>query len=269
MTDPHTAAVPDRLSPSSIPANRISGLDGLARVLGVDGSAAGTAALPAAAPVSRLGALSERYESGGRGAGTVSSGLRDPGGVSYGLYQMSSKTGTVAAFLAAEGVRWSRDFIGKTPGSPAFGECWTAIAARDPVAFAQAQHAFIERTHYRPLVRTVQGQTGLDLDTRSAAVRDVCWSCAVQHGGAAKILLQAIAKADSACPRGGPGFDRVLIEAIYAVRSAYVTGVAGKLEAGSRRALQDIVRRRYPDELARALAMLPGGAEQGQGEAGR
>lgn len=41
---------------------------------------------PAGAASHRLGALSERYESGGRGAGTVSTGRGDPGGVSYGLF---------------------------------------------------------------------------------------------------------------------------------------------------------------------------------------
>lgn len=243
----------------STAATESSGLEGLARVLDSWGSATGAVAAPPPArpaPAPRLGALSERYESGGRGPGTVSSGLRDPGGVSYGLYQMASRTGTVAAFLSTEGVRWSRDFLGKAPGTPAFGERWQAVAARDPTAFAEAQHAFIERTHYLPVVRAVQVQTGLDLDARSAAVRDVCWSCAVQHGGAAKILTQAIGKAEAACPRDAAGFDRALIEAIYAVRSAYVTGVAARLDAGGRRTLQDIVRRRYPDELARALAML-------------
>lgn len=38
-----------------------------------------------------LGELSEKFETGGRGAGTVSGGQGDPGGASYGSYQMSSK----------------------------------------------------------------------------------------------------------------------------------------------------------------------------------
>jgi hypothetical protein len=149
------------------------------------GSGAPDAGMGPAAPTParRLGALSERYESGGRGPGTVSSGLRDPGGVSYGLYQLASKTGTVAAFMAAEGVRWSRDFLDKAPGSAPFSAAWAAVAARDPVAFGEAQHAFIERSHYRPAIAAVKARTGLDLDRRADAVRDACWSCSVQHGG--------------------------------------------------------------------------------------
>ncbi len=76
----------------------------------------------------RLGALSERYESGGRGPGTVSTGVGDPGGVSYGLYQLATRTGTAAAFVAAEGKRWAADFAGRTPGSAAFTAAWKAVA---------------------------------------------------------------------------------------------------------------------------------------------
>ena len=241
-------------------AGAASGLEGLAAVLAERSEPACPAApLPRAVPA-RLGALSERYESGGRGPGTVSSGLRDPGGVSYGLYQMASRTGTVAAFLAAEGVRWSRDFAGRAPGTPAFGAQWQAVAARDPAVFAEAQHAFIERTHYRPLVQAVQKAAGFDIDARSSALRDACWSCAVQHGAAARLVLQALTRAEGACPRTEPGFDRALITALYGARSAYVEGLAARADPGTRRTMQDIVRRRYPDELARALAMLPAAA---------
>lgn len=204
----------------------------------------------------RLGALSERYESGGRGPGTVSSGAGDPGGVSYGLYQLASRTGTAAAFLAAEGVRWSREFLAKAPGSPAFSAAWQAVAAREGDAFAEAQHAFVERTHYRPAVDAVKAQTGLDLDGRALAVRDACWSCAVQHGGAAKILARAIIRADAETARTAPGYDRALIEAIYAVRTDYVRKLARSADAGSRKTLLGLAERRYPDERARALAML-------------
>src|SRR6185503_8897206 len=47
-----------------------------------------------------LGELSAKYETGGRGPGVVSTGSGDPGGVSYGSYQMASKMGTVVRFVA-------------------------------------------------------------------------------------------------------------------------------------------------------------------------
>lgn len=213
---------------------------------------AGGAALP------RLGALSERFESGDRGPGAVSSGKGDPGGVSYGIWQLSSRAGTAAAFVAGEGVRWRAEFAEAPPGSPTFSAAWKEIAEREPEAFAEAQHAFIERTHYRPAVAAVRQRTGLDLDGRHPAVRDASWSVAVQHGGAEGILADAVTGTDAARERGDPGYDRALVEAIYAVRSAYVLRVAARagLDSAQGRTLQSVVRSRYPSELAAALAMF-------------
>src|SRR5688572_25095226 len=50
-----------------------------------------------------LGALSAKYETGGRGPGTVSTGAGDRGGVSYGSYQMATKMGVPARFVSQQG----------------------------------------------------------------------------------------------------------------------------------------------------------------------
>lgn len=213
------------------------------------------------APPPRLGALSERFESGGRGPGAVSGGAGDPGGVSYGIWQLSSRAGTAAAFLAAEGAPWRADFGNAKPGSAAFTAAWQAVAGRDPEAFAEAQHAFIERTHYRPVVTVVRGRTGLDLDARHPAVRDVAWSVAVQHGGAAGILASGVGRADGLRARADAAYDRALVEAVYAERSAYVLRLAEKagLASAQGRMLEAITRNRYPAELTAALAMFGAG----------
>jgi hypothetical protein len=203
----------------------------------------------------RLGALSERFESGGRGPGAVSSGRGDPGGVSYGIWQLSSRAGTAAAFAAAEGARWRGDFAGAAPGSPAFSAAWMRIAEREPEAFAEAQHHFILRTHYAPAVARLRQRTGLDLDTRHAAVRDAAWSVAVQHGGAVEVLAAGVARADGSHDRAAAGYDRALVEAIYAERAAYVLRVAARSKQGGA-TLRSVVENRYPAELAAALAML-------------
>lgn len=207
---------------------------------------------------SRLGSLSERYESGGRGPGTVSRGMNDAGGVSYGVYQLASKTGSCAAFVKAEGKAWKAQFGAHQPGSPEFSRVWKGIAAEEPEKFRDAQHAFIERTHYRPVVKAVLDRKGFDLDSRSQPVRDAVWSCAVQHGGAARILTDAVARADRQSGRDDFAYDRILIEAIYDRRAGYVRGVAEnpKLPAGTRRQLIAITEKRYPAERAKALAML-------------
>jgi hypothetical protein len=211
-------------------------------------------------PGHRLGSLSEKFESGSRGPGAVSGGRDDAGGVSYGVYQLASKTGTCGDFVNSEGARWADRFGSLAPGSARFSAVWKAIAEEDPEGFRAAQHAFIERTHYRPAVNAVRARTGLDLDSRSPAVRDATWSCAVQHGGAARILSDAIARVDRESDRASSGYDRALIEAIYDRRTSYVLGVAenSRLPPGTRRQLVAITRARYPAERSRALAMLSG-----------
>ncbi|WP_052207781.1 LysM peptidoglycan-binding domain-containing protein [Croceibacterium mercuriale] len=215
---------------------------------------------PAARPADgahRLGSLSERYETSGRGPGTVSSGVNDPGGVSYGVYQLSTNAGTLQSFLRIEGRGWAGALSG-TPGSAGFSAEWRAIAAREPQAFREAQHAFIERTHYQPAVDRVRDATGLDLASRHDAVRDATWSAGVQHGRAAQLLTTAIERTDATIARDAPGYDRQLIQNIYAERTTYLHGLAdsGRYSAGEAQQLRDITRIRYPAELRDALAMI-------------
>ncbi len=201
-----------------------------------------------------LGKLSEQYESGGRGPGTVSSGYGDPGGVSYGTYQLASNTGTLSAFLAHEGDPWRAELTrGGQRGSAGFSNAWRAIAKREPERFAAAQHAFIERTHYKLTIAGVKNATGVDLDERSNALRDVVWSVGVQHGGAVRIISDAINTA------GKNASDAHLIDAIYARRSAYVRSVAARYSGTMRQSLLSVVENRYPAERRAAHAMLSKG----------
>jgi hypothetical protein len=209
-------------------------------------------------PTHKLGSLSKKYESGKNGPETVSTGVGDPGGVSYGLYQLSSKKGTCAAFVRVEGKLWAIDFGDKKPGTAEFTMAWKAVAARDAVKFGEAQHSFIERTHYRPVVASVDDAKGFNLDQRSNAIRDATWSCAVQHKGAPSILIDAIDKVDRDTARDASDYDRKLIEAIYEVRIAYVLKAAQnpKLSMNERNQLVSITQNRYPSERTDALAML-------------
>src|SRR6478736_3004866 len=76
-----------------------------------------------------LGKLSEKYESGNRGPGTVSTGKGDPGGVSYGTYQLASKVGRADAFVK----RYYPDtFKGLKGGTDEFTQRWKELAAKDP-----------------------------------------------------------------------------------------------------------------------------------------
>lgn len=207
-----------------------------------------------AALAEALGALSAKYETGGRGPGTVSTGAGDPGGVSYGSYQMATKMGTVARFIAETGFPWAEDFRGLTPGTAEFTAVWKRIAADQTEEFQKAQHAFIKATHYDLLAAKILAETSVDVNTRSRAVQDVVWSTAVQHGGATSIVNRAMATLSCTCE--DPTYDKQLICAIYAERGrkkpdgnlAYFSKSSPSVQAG--------VSKRFKNEEQDALAML-------------
>jgi peptidoglycan hydrolase-like protein with peptidoglycan-binding domain len=123
----------------------------------------------------RLGQTSAWFETRGHGAGTVSTGQNDHGGVSYGEYQLSSSSGTVREYL--EQSKYKKDFDDLTPGSDTFSTKWKEMAKQD--GFAEDQHDFIKRTHYDVQVAALK-RDGLDLTERGPAVQDALWSTAVQ-----------------------------------------------------------------------------------------
>ena len=140
-----------------------------------------------------LGSVSRPYESGGRGVHTISTGKGDKGGVSYGEHQLASKTGTMSAFLKSEeGKPFAHHFQGMRPGSKPFNTAYTKVATSDPEAFAKAQHQYIKRTHYDPVIEHAKK---LGYDTEHPGVKEAAFSFGVQHGPAgAKRLFTRAAK---------------------------------------------------------------------------
>ncbi len=201
-----------------------------------------------------LGELSAKYETGGRGPGTVSTGSGDPGGVSYGSYQMATKMGTVARFVAQAGFQWATDFKGLAPGTAPFTACWKRIAAAEKDAFQRAQHAFIKKSHYDLLAAKILNDDGLDVNTRSRALQDVVWSTAVQHGGATPIIHRAIA--NCAAKPADANFDEQLIRAVYAERGRRKPDGNLAYFSKSSPSVQSGVAKRFKNEEQDALAML-------------
>jgi len=206
------------------------------------------------AAAAELGNLSAKYETGGRGPGVVSTGSGDFGGVSYGSYQMATKTGTVAQFVSAADFPWRTSFQGLQAGSPAFTAKWKEIAASEPDRFQDCQHAYIKKTHFDVLCAQTLTENGLDITKRSPALQDVVWSTAVQHGGKCAIIRKAFSSVSVSS--SDPAFDKQLIIAIYAERGRVRPD--GKLAyfSSSSPNVQKGVANRFKSEQADALKML-------------
>ena len=173
-----------------------------------------------------LGSSSAAFESGGD-PGKVSSGMigpgkPDPGGISYGTYQMTStaKGGNVADDFVKKS-KYKEEFQGLKAGTPEFSSKWREVAVRDKKEFADAQHDYIKRTHYDP---ASQEAKKMGFKTDDAGVADAIWSLSVQHGKYKKVLgisKQIMGGTISVDPKQQ-------IKALYAARNEYTSGQFSK-----------------------------------------
>ena len=130
-------------------------------------------------------AVAKKYESGGAGPGTISTGRGDHGGKSYGEFQLASKVGTLQRFLDRSG--YSKEFSGLTPGSTEFDSKWKELSKDNE--FVKSQRQFMVETHVDPLKNSLQ-KSGIDLGNRSGAVQSMLASVATQYGqGLGKKLI--------------------------------------------------------------------------------
>lgn len=175
-----------------------------------------------------LGFISERYESSGRGPGTISKPGKDPGGKSYGIYQLSRKT-------LWDYVQQSEFQFNNTLFTSEFDEEWIRITERYTIEFALDQRLFITKRLYLPCIIFARS---LGYDTWSRKIQESVFSLAVQHGGADQIVKSAYAQGTSVDTQVG---------LLYAQRWAYVKnlGLSDQLKAS--------LQNRYKHELTDVL----------------
>ena len=139
-----------------------------------------------------IGTLSAKWESGNKGPGTISTSIADPGGLSYGTYQISTKHGYIKDYLQNEGALFCDYFQENTPGTEAFNKQWKSIAKEQNKDFHNSQHQYIKRTHYDPFIERLEKNLALYIDEFSPVLKDVLWSISVQHGPYTKIVRNAL-----------------------------------------------------------------------------
>ena len=196
-----------------------------------------------------IGSLSERFESNGN-PGAI--GFDRVGGHSYGAWQISTRSkggghGTMPSFIKwldsndgfyADSLRGCGGVNGAKNGTEEFKACWKRLAADS--RFYDAQKSFIHDSHYAVQAK-ILADKGIDISTRSSALRDVVWSTAVQHGGETNVI--------SSVYRSGMS-DADLIVAIYEERGTRFKSSTSRVRAA--------VKKRFVREKNAAIAMLRG-----------
>jgi len=212
------------------------------------------ATTPGSASLPPLGALSARFESNGNPA---SIGHDSTGGFSYGTYQIATLTGTFSDFMnflrrqfpaLAQPLDAAGGPTAATNGTQQFQAAWKSEAQQNPSLFEQAQHDYIQTTHYDVQVAKLQANFGLDVNQRSRALQNVVWSMAVQMGNTTQTIFKNVLKNVSDVDTLD---DAQLIPLLYAERS--------KVDiyfASSTPAVKAAVVKRYQQEQKDALQML-------------
>ena len=185
-----------------------------------------------------LGFISQKYESGNAGPGTISDIPGDGGGKAYGVFQLDSNFRHVKLYVTQS--EYKDIFNGLVIGSEEFDAKWKTIAETDGTRFEESQRLYVTRRYYNTAI-AYAGQTGFDVTSR--AIQETIFSIAVQHGGYRTIL--------KAARRMMPSDTESQVHAIYEARRNYVQSL---------QSLSDPVKvallNRYQDEEQDVLSLL-------------
>ena len=201
-----------------------------------------------------LGALSARFESNGN-PGSI--GHDSTGGFSYGTYQIATLTGTFSDFMdflrrqfpdLAQPLDAAGGPTAATQGTQQFQAAWKSEAQKNPSRFDQAQHDYIQTTHYDVQVAKLKTNFGLDVNQRSRALQNVVWSMAVQMGNSTQTIFRNVLKNVSSVTTLD---DAQLIPMLYAERSK-----VDIFFASSKPAVKAALLKRFQQEQQDALQML-------------
>ncbi len=179
------------------------------------------------AGIDEIAVLARKYESNGD-PGAVSTGAGDLGGVSYGLYQLSSAVGAVDEFVAwlceypvPELANYGRVLADHEVNSEGFISQWQELAEIDPGNFGRLQDEYIKAQYY-DRVSSLLASEHYHIERHSTAMQAVIFARAIQHGPAGCYELMQHAMERVSMGRGwnlsyvdDPYFDAAMIDAVY------------------------------------------------------
>lgn len=214
---------------------------------------------------SGLGMLAAQFESGRDGIAAI--GYDRGGGTSYGKYQIASRVGSMDAFIdylerAAPDIAKKLNAAGPSNTGGRTGKMpavWKQIAAAEPQRFEDLQEQFIQASHYIPALGAISKATGIDPGDMPAAMHEVIFSTAVQHGpgGASRIFSRAFNQAGESFEKQvqagvnvgtSKALGEALIKRVYNIRSNQF--------AASSASVRGAVQNRLKTEMNMALTML-------------
>ncbi len=189
----------------------------------------------------QIGELAEKYEVGSRGPGYISNGdAWDPGGDSYGSYQLATKVGTLQGYLKRIDLKYVSEFKGYFIKSAAFNAKWKEIAARDPEGFKESQFEYVRDISYTAC-RKYADKLGYK-DT--LAINSALFSISNQHGRWKRVLDMAdISPKES---------ESVQIRKLYAARKVYIQS----LSTMTQKLKNSLIASRCEQELVDALKLM-------------
>ncbi|MBL0690181.1 MAG: hypothetical protein JJV93_00195 [Alphaproteobacteria bacterium] len=210
-----------------------------------------------------LGYISENYESGKAKTKAINlvrdkitrkivCNPMDPGGCSYGRWQISTRRKTMLKFLKYLEKHNIRFFdklnkaggeTGATNGCNKFISAWRSIAT--DLEFQKLEYFFIKTSHYDVLLSPIS-KICPDYFERHYILKNVLWSCGIQHGkrGTTMIYNRAFKQLDD-----DPS-DLEIIEAIYFERKKLGTYFSDCVD------LHKSLKRRFNGEERKVIYFL-------------
>ncbi len=189
--------------------------------------------------------LSEKYEVGNKGVGFISQGEKwgDPGGTSYGSYQLETKKGTMQEYLSGND-KYINELKKHKVNSQDFKNAWRRLAKEDSAGFEQSQFNFLA-SKPNGAYEAIRYAAGLGWSVDNFALQSAIFATVNQSGGWKRGIFDkvGIKLGDTA---------EVQLNKLYDARAAYFK----RLTTLTPEIKRNIIQQRTVNERRDALKLL-------------